>query len=64
MSLAAARPSSGGPSRDQHRAAQDPIEATQEERFPGDVHWYDLPDDDVELDEDDTLPHGPSQAVA
>ncbi|GAA2687501.1 hypothetical protein [Nonomuraea recticatena] len=41
-----------------------PIEVTQEERFPGDVHWYDLPDDDVEPDEDDTLPHGPSQVVA
>jgi hypothetical protein len=39
------------------------IESTQEERFPGDVHWYDLPDDDVEPDEDDTLPHGPSQVV-
>ncbi|GAA3474560.1 hypothetical protein [Nonomuraea roseola] len=41
-----------------------PIEPTQEEQFPGDVHWYDLPDDDVEPDEDDTLPRGPLQVVA
>ncbi|MEU4721825.1 hypothetical protein AB0G06_19570 [Nonomuraea dietziae] len=40
-----------------------PIEATQEEQFPGDVHWYDLPDDDVEPEEDGTLQRGPLQVV-
>ncbi|MEV5413047.1 hypothetical protein AB0K60_29950 [Thermopolyspora sp. NPDC052614] len=34
-----------------------------EERYPGEVHWYDLPDDDaVPEDEDPTDPSAPRPA--
>ncbi|GGM81225.1 hypothetical protein GCM10010106_29820 [Thermopolyspora flexuosa] len=34
----------------------DPAELPGEPEYPGELHWYDLPDDDAELEDDRPAP--------